>query len=81
MLGVFRGSRGRWIECLRRPHGLGRSNAKKVRLPEDQEERAPRDANSVKTLTLARLITISNLKPAATKTEQNMRVRIAFRLM
>lgn len=35
VLGVFRGSRGLWIECLRPPHGLGRSNTKKFRLPEE----------------------------------------------
>lgn len=35
VLGVFRGSRGLWIECLRPPHSLGRFSTKKVRLPEE----------------------------------------------
>ncbi len=33
---------------IRIPRGMGRSNAKKITLPEDQEERAPRDANPSK---------------------------------
>lgn len=33
---------------IRIPRGMGHSNAKKITLPEDQEERAPRDANPSK---------------------------------